>query len=109
MKHEAIYGGNLSVLLAIIFFLGLSSDMFAQNASEYMKSQFIKSALILLAVTIFCALSLSAVIFVDTISPPSRIAGIIDKMAFYFIVAQMILLITFTINFVLFLLERVGW
>ena len=105
MGRETIYGGNISVLLAIIFFLGLSSDALGQSVSD----TFIEFALLLFAVAVFCTLSLTTLIFVDALSLPENAAKILCKISFYFLACELILLLAFTFKFIVFSLELAGW
>lgn len=107
MNRDAIYSGNLSVLLAIIVFLGLSSEMFAGSASTFMKELFKESAIILFAITTCCAISLASLITGELKVSKKGVMKFIEGTAYWFFVIQMILLIIFTYKIILFFMTRV--
>lgn len=111
MARDSIYSGNLAVLLAVIFFLGLASDMFAAGTSDFTRSIFRTSAWLLILTITFCSLSLATLVIGETISriPSARkVLEILSGVAYALFVCQLILLLAFTFNVLINMMRIIG-
>jgi len=107
MDRQTIFSGNLSVLLAIIFFVGLSSDVFANTSSLFMKNMFKQNAYLLLGVLSFCSLSLISITISGWKFLTLKKSTLFNRIAFLSLLIQIMLLIIFTMRFILFTLESI--
>lgn len=108
MARDSIYSGNLAVLLAVIFFLGLASDMFAAGTSDFMRSLFRTSAWLLILTTAFCSLSLAALVIGEIASRTPNAFKILNGIAYALLVCQLVLLLAFTFNILINMMRIIG-
>ena len=98
MNRDTIFGGNISILLAVIFFSGISSDKLSYAVSYNKSEMFTASGHVLMIVVGLCCLSLASLHF----SGVKRWQGSANSsklvvFSYYVLIVQIFLLSLYTL------------